>query len=219
MTTYPDLGDWGGLVPGEVDPDAVARAEALAWGTMLQLTAGAVVVEPVVLLPMLPADTTDATVLTLERPVGRVIEVRTNDAILSPALWRQEEASIRRTDGQSWPTAQDLTAAVPELQVTYYAGRLPGPSFIWATGQLAAEFYLASAGSIRGGRKCRLPDSVTAVTRQGVSYQVPAGAFADGVTGIKEIDAVIRLYNPNLLSQRSLVMSPDSLLYRGVRIA
>jgi hypothetical protein len=103
------------------------------------------------------------------------------------------------------------TPAEPSVQgnddtftVTYYPGVAPNEMTRYAAGVLANEFYLACSG-----KECRLPEGVTSVTRAGVTMEVATGMFADGMTGIAEVDAVIRVYNPYALKSRPMVMSPD----------
>lgn len=229
---FPDLGDWGGSRPAEVEEVAAERAEALAWSSMLGLTAGQVTLCPVVVRPNSSTTSTttsttsttstaaaDTTMATLERPVGKVVEVRLSGVVLDPSKYRVEGNQLRRLDGDGWPTTTDMTLPLGEgeFEVTYYRGRRPGPAFIWAVGQLAAELYLAMHPE-RNGKKCRLPDSVTAVVRQGVTYEVNPGIFANGLTGVKEIDAVLRQYNPNALRQPTLVMSVDSIANAPIQV-
>jgi hypothetical protein len=68
---------------------------------------------------------------------------------------------------------------------------------------LAMEYARACSGG-----KCRLPTGVTSVVRQGVSYTVAAGAFPGGVTGIREVDSFIALWNPDALRQTPKVWYP-----------
>jgi hypothetical protein len=42
-----------------------------------------------------------------------------------------------------------------------------------------------------------------------VSFEVAAGTFTSGFTGIREVDAWIGLWNPDNLRQVSTVWSPD----------
>jgi hypothetical protein len=88
--------------------------------------------------------------------------------------------------------------------VSYYTGVAPNDLLRYAAGVLATEFYKACNGS-----KCRLPAGATSVTRNGVSMEIPSGLFPGGATGIHEVDAVIRIYNPYSLKSPARVMSPD----------
>lgn len=153
--------------------------------------------------------------IRLERPVGQVDSVTIDGATLSPTAWRIDDGNVLvRMDGSTWPQQQDLTLPLGQSgtwSITYYQGYRPNGTLIYATGILAAEFYRAIAGD----KRCRLPERVTAVTRQGVSFQMPADIFADGRTGIREVDTVLRIYNPNGLRAAPVIVSPDSYRRRA----
>lgn len=72
-----------------------------------------------------------------------------------------------------------------------------------AAGVLAVEF----AKSCTTG-KCKLPANVTTIVRQGVTFQKVAGAFPGGLTGIREVDAFVALWNPHHVSQQPTVWYP-----------
>lgn len=147
--------------------------------------------------------------IPLEAPVGQIVEVRIGGTVLDPLAYRVDSGVLVRTDGAEWPRRQDLiSASGPDVfEVVYYRGYRAGLLVQRAVAALAAEFYL----SFSGDRKCRLPERVTAITRQGVSFQMPATVFEDGRTGIREVDLVLRRYNPNGLSQPPVIASPDTL--------
>lgn len=114
---------------------------------------------------------------------------------------------IMRTDGECFPSCQNMNAALTEVGtvgIEYLPGIVPNAAGLWAAGVLACEFSKACTGG-----KCRLPSSVTAVARQGVSFTMASGMFANGLTGIREVDAYLISVNPNALKQPSLVWSPD----------
>lgn len=90
------------------------------------------------------------------------------------------------------------------FSVEYYRGTGPNTMLDYAAGVLAWEFYQACSGN-----DCRLPPGVTSVSRQGVSFQIATGMFANGMTGIREVDAIIGIYNPNGLKAPPYVSSPD----------
>lgn len=149
----------------------------------------------------------------LPGPVGRILEVKLDGAVLTPGSYRVDnQHRLVRTDGGCWPVCQDLGHDDEDvgLWVTYYRGAAPNPLTLYAAGVLAAEYYLACTGN-----DCRLPAGVTSVSRQGVSFQVATGLFQNGFTGIREVDAIIGLYNPNGLTAPPSVSSPDM---RGARI-
>lgn len=146
----------------------------------------------------------------LERPVGQIVEVKVDGTVVDPSAYRRDDNMLIRQDGTLWPVTQNFDVddtQVGSFSVTYYRGYKPTALFLWATGLLAWEFYKY----LSGDKKCRLPDNVTQVTRQGVSMTLEAGAFTDGRTGIREIDAVIRKYNPNALNQATVVTSVDAM--------
>lgn len=241
MAHYPALEDWHGLKPTAADEAAVALAEMLAWTTVDTCTAGRVAYEPTTVRPVCEGCARESwqravlkrsqlfevpwyamlihgdiahgvghrTVL-LDPPNGGVVEVRIDGAALDPAVWRVDDGTtLVRQDGQHWPTHQDFRlpdGAVGTFEVDYYRGFKPGSLLIFAAQTLANEFYLATTG-----KKHRLPSNVTAVTRQGVSFTMKAPIFADGLTGINEVDVVFRRYNPNGLATPTVVASVDSL--------
>lgn len=109
-----------------------------------------------------------------------------------------------------WPVCQDMTAADTEVgtfSVTYLNAHAPDTLAAYAAGVLAVEFAKACTGS-----KCRLPSTVTAVTRQGVSFDLAAGSFAGGMTGIREVDAWISLWRPEGSPTRAA-----TVWYPGIR--
>lgn len=145
----------------------------------------------------------------LPGPVGAITEVRLDGAVLDPSAYRVDNGNrLVRTDGECWPRCQDMAAAVTEegtFAVTYYLGVAPNALLDFAAGVLAKEYALACLGD-----ECRLPSNVTAITRQGVSYQMNADPFVNGFTGIDEVDAVLRIYNPNGLRMAPVIASPDA---------
>lgn len=116
-----------------------------------------------------------------------------------------------RTDGDCWPSCQDLTAAPDEVGsfvVTYRPGPAPNALDSLAVGRLACEY----AKACRGG-KCALPSGAVTIARQGVTVTLAdkdGGLFPGGLTGIREVDHRIRFWNPHALKSPSLVWSPDA---------
>lgn len=114
---------------------------------------------------------------------------------------------IARVDGECFPSCQNMNASLDEVGsvgITYVPGIVPTEAGLWAAGVLACEFSKACTGA-----KCRLPSSVTAVSRQGVSYTMSAGMFANGLTGIREVDAYLIAVNPSAATKPATVWSPD----------
>lgn len=146
--------------------------------------------------------------IVLPGQVADVHQVLVDGFVLPCASYRLDDGNkLVRVDGFDWPTCQDMTAGDWELgsfAVHYVPGVKPTEAGLWAAGVLACEFSKACRGD-----KCRLPASVTAVTRQGVSYQFDNSMFANGQTGIREVDAYILSVNPNRLKTPPRVWSPD----------
>jgi hypothetical protein len=138
------------------------------------------------------------------------VTVRIDGATLDPSAYRLDNASfLTRMDGDVWPMDQNMTLPPTEpntFEVQYYPGVGPDEQLSYAAGLLALEWVKACAG-----KDCRLPSGVTQVTRQGVSFSIPAGVFDDGLSGIREVDAVTAVYNPNRLRTPPRVLTPSKM--------
>lgn len=143
-------------------------------------------------------------------PVGNVTKVLLDGVTLDPATYRVDDGNrLIGLRGTQWPICQDMESALTEVNTfgVTYLNALPVDGLgSYAAGILACEFAKACSGG-----KCRLPTGVTSVVRQGVSYTIAAGAFADGLTGIQEVDTWVALYNPY---HRKL---PPTVWYPGIR--
>lgn len=137
----------------------------------------------------------------LPGPVHAVTEVRIAGVVLDPSGYSLEGNVLYRVGGP-WPH-QDLGRPVGEAltwSVTYDRG-YPVPDGVdILTGILAKEF--AAAISASDGNKCRLPRTVTTASRNGVTYRAydPAVIYANGKTGLPEVDLMIAAVNPHALS-------------------
>jgi hypothetical protein len=146
----------------------------------------------------------------LPGPVGSIEEVKVDGLIIDSSRYRVDNGNLLvSTDPTlTWPICQDVTAGDDEVGsfvVTYYRGAAPNELTRGAAGILAAEFYKACNGG-----KCRLPSGVSQVVRNGVTITINTALFENGETGIREVDAVIGIYNPNKLKQMPTAFSPDS---------
>lgn len=139
---------------------------------------------------------------------GTVTEVKVDGVVLPTTAYRVQNGSdLVRLDGGTWPACQDMALADTEantFSVKVQRGQPVDGLGAYAAGLLACEYAKACSG-----KKCRLPSNVTTATRQGISMDLTTDAFADGLTGIREVDLVIRRYNPNGLKMPSMVFSPD----------
>ena len=141
----------------------------------------------------------------LPGPVYAVTEVKIAGAVLAPAGYKVEGNVLYRL-GSPWPV-QDTGRPSGESRtwtVTYQRG-IPVPAgFAQLTGLLAKEFLDAFDNEGR----CRLPRTVTTASRQGVTYRAydPAAIYADGKTGLPEIDLVLASVNPHALMAAPTVL-------------
>lgn len=162
-------------------------------------------------------DCSSASEVILPGPVGAVERVTVGGEVISPARYRIDDGNrlVSLDSELIWPLDQDasMPADAPgSFVVTYYQGAAPNELTAFAAGKLAHEFYLACTKG-----KCSLPVGVTTVVRQGVSFEIEHGLFENGYTGIKEVDSVIRIYNPNALRSAPRVLSPESRAGAGRR--
>lgn len=232
----PDMGcapEWDSL-----DPALQDRAIQMAWSTMRLLTGGMVGNCLVTYRPCVPKPCDTCAESWLLAPylkdgkwhntqcgtskcscvqlsevrfpgkVAEVQEVYLDGALMDPTAYRLDHNNrLLRTDGGVWPACQDMRLEHTDpgtYAVFYFPGVKPSSSGLWAIGVLAWEFSKACVGD-----KCRLPSSVTSISRQGVSMQFDNSMFSNGLTGIREIDAYILSVNPHKLKTPPLVFSPD----------
>jgi hypothetical protein len=116
----------------------------------------------------------------------------------------------------TWETTDPAPAGASEntFSVSYYPGIGPDDALNFAAGLLAVEWYKACTG-----KDCRLPNGATRVIRQGISFEVPADMFANGLSGIREVDNIVGAYNPYRLVSPSSVFNPDARRAGRVRTA
>ncbi|QFP94639.1 head-tail adaptor [Mycobacterium phage LilMcDreamy] len=135
-------------------------------------------------------------VVHLPGPVASVTEVKIAGVVVPSNVWAVEGDLLYRREGP-WPP-QDLNRPAGDVgtwTVTYERG-LPVPDGIaQLTGILAKEFVTA----INNNGQCRLPRTVTTASRQGVTYRAydPAVIYANGKTGLPEVDMWLATVNPH----------------------
>lgn len=143
-------------------------------------------------------------------PVAGIIAVTIDGTLVDPSVYRVDnQQTLVRQDGDRWPICTDYNLPAGEVgtwTVEYCQGTPVPPALTVAAGSLAVEFLKACAGSA-----CRLPGRVTSVVRSGVSVTMVDldTLFKLGLTGLVEVDMVIRSLNPNGLTHRSRVYTPD----------
>lgn len=154
-----------------------------------------------------PCDRLGAT-LVLSAPVYEVTEVLIDGDPFDD--WRVDDHRLLvRTDGLRWPSTQDLDLPTTDegtWSYTYSVGLAVPATGLYAAEVLACEYVKAMTSG-----KCRLPQRLRQVSRQGLSFDIidPQEFLVDGRLGINEVDTFLVAVNPHGLSSRSTVMSPD----------
>lgn len=125
--------------------------------------------------------------------------------------WALDGNWLERSDGRGWPMCGE------RCEITYLYGRTPPVGGRNAVVELAVE--LARASSTSPDRPCRLPQRLTSVTRQGISWAAldPLDFLEKGLTGISSIDAWTRSVNPHGRPAAGSVWSPDFQTARRTR--
>lgn len=144
------------------------------------------------------------------RPVQKILQVSLDSTgvILPPALWRLVDSRyLEPTRAGGWSPCQGV-------RVTYVYGVEPTRAAKTAALTLAGNLALMH----RGSDACRLPERVTSVSRQNLSFSVldPQDFLADGRTGLYEVDLFLKTVNPDKARARARVVLPDGPRGRSI---
>jgi hypothetical protein len=144
----------------------------------------------------------DSRVRLRGRPVTRIIAIRNKTGkILDPSsYYLVDHSTIHIKAGTAWTPCN--------VEITYAYG-IPVPTAgRMAARKLAIEFARLWAGD----EMCELPQRVTSVSRQGVSYTILDNQeFIDELrTGLYEIDLFLKVVNPDNARRKSKVFSVDT---------
>jgi hypothetical protein len=136
------------------------------------------------------------------RPVTRIISMRNrNGVILDPSsYYLVDHSTIQIKAGTAWTPCN--------VEITYAYG-VPVP----VAGKMAArKLAIEFARLWSGDDMCELPQRVTSVSRQGVSYTILDNQeFIDELrTGLYEIDLFLKVVNPDNARRKSKVFSVDT---------
>jgi hypothetical protein len=159
--------------------------------------------------------------LTLRsQPVISVTEVRVDGDVLPEEAWVLGDPANPRTagvlyrvDGGRWPCCQDIALDVDQpgtWQVVYDWGTPPPPGAAGMGQALTCEFL--KAWGVGGAGKCRLPRTVTNVTRENVTQSLLSDrgeALLAGLTGLTEVDTWLAAVNPSGADRPPQVLNPD----------
>ncbi len=135
------------------------------------------------------------------QPVTEIVAVRNvNGGIVSPD-------SYYMVDHSTLQFAEGALIVPADIEVTYSYGANPPTLGKMAARRVAIEFVKLWEGD----EDCALPQRVTSVTRQGVTYTVlDSQDFLEEMRlGIYEVDLFLKTVNPNRAQKRAKVFSPD----------
>lgn len=146
--------------------------------------------------------------IDLPTPVGTVNEVKVDGVVLVEGTdyWVDGSTVVRMGD-TPWPVTQNLNLPDTEVgtfSITYLNSYPVDGQGAYACARLALEYARACTGG-----QCELPVTVTSLVRQGVTYDIPAGSFPNGETGIREVDAFIVIWNPQHRPMQGQVWIPS----------
>jgi len=149
----------------------------------------------------------------LDGPVNSIISVTVDGDVIDPSTYRVDNGVwlVRTHDASEndcWPTQQNynLSSGTDTFIVSYLKG-LPVPTALKrAAGELACEYAKACTGAA-----CRLPGRITSLARQGATISmVPVEVLLEkGLTGLPNVDQIIRTFNPYGLTSPMRIASPD----------
>lgn len=150
-------------------------------------------------------------------PIQDIVEVVIDGQALDTFEYRVDDwrylVRLADADGarHGWPAWQDLARDDGEdgtWSVTFQWGREIPPEGVRAAAVLACELALQCNPAL--STKCRLPKTVTTVSRENVTMVMSPSDFLDknGKTGIWEIDLFLRAANPERHDRNAAVWTP-----------
>lgn len=134
-------------------------------------------------------------------PITSIVSVTEDGDTLDPSSYRLTRSGwLERLDG-SWAVCGDVT------DITYEFGEPPPEGGVQAAVLLAVQLMLDFVGD----GKCRLPQRVTSITRQGISMSMidPMDFLPDGKTGFYLVDLWLASVNPLHRPARGYMFSLD----------
>jgi hypothetical protein len=149
--------------------------------------------------------------INLPVPASEVYAVKVNGSVIPSTDYRLDSEGRLVWTGAGacpWPACQDLSkpdTAAGTFSVRYLNSHPVDKMGEVAAGVLAMEFARACTGGV-----CRLPSNITNISRLGVTMEIEPGSFPNGLTGIREVDSYVMLWNPEGLRQRAGVWSPST---------
>jgi hypothetical protein len=157
--------------------------------------------------------------IRLVGPVYDIVQIQDGDQVLVPEAYRVDVPNLLvRTDGECWPTCQDMAAPCGTegtLCVTYRTGLPLDAAAIAAVSELTCHLMKGCTGG--GSCGCKANPNITRMTRQGVQWEKadPTLLYSEGRTGLPSVDLWLHTVNPYRQMSASRVYSPD---YRRPRV-
>lgn len=157
--------------------------------------------------------------IVLDPPAYDIVQVKVDGAVLPASAYRVDDTRrLVRTDGHDWPDCQELARADTEpgtWSVVYRTGTPVPAGGRMAVALLAAQLWKA-CGAGRG--KCQLPERVTEIVRDGVTYSLLDNwhlqVFQSGRTGLSRVDLWLATVNPHGARAPMRAWSPDLVRHR-----
>ena len=149
-------------------------------------------------------------------PIVTINSITEDGADLDASAYHVEsDRYLVRTDGKHWELCQDLNQPLT-VQGTWSVDVTFGDPLPMSARSAAASLAIET-GRAFSGLPNQLPQRVTSVNRQGVSWVLldPMSFLENGKTGLYDVDLFIGTYNPDKLRQKPRVLSPDT--YRDTR--
>lgn len=151
----------------------------------------------------------------LPGPVQRIVEVKEHGVVLTQGVdYRLDDYRKVVRLGALWPFCNDVNKADTEVDTWSITAVFGEP--LPALGRLAVgELFCAILTDLLGN-DCELPDGVTNVTRQGLSFtlQTTEELLESNQFNLPYTDKFIRTFNPHGLQSRSAVYDLDSPSFR-----
>ena len=143
-----------------------------------------------------------------QKPVHAIHAIELNGVILDPSEYTlRNNAYIVRKAPNLW-----MLGPTDELLVTYTHGARPPRAGKAAATRLANEIILW----YNGDPACALPERITSISRQGVSYTIvtPQDFLEMGKTGINAVDSFIAAVNPDRQRKKPAIFRPGTRVER-----
>jgi hypothetical protein len=149
----------------------------------------------------------------LPGPVSAIVSVAVSGAVVPASEYfvLDQQFLVRSNTVACWPqcsnqNVQPGSTGQNLMEVTYLRGKPVPVPLLGARDVLACEYIKACMG-----QACRLPGRISSLARQGVNISMVdvTELLRMGLTGIAEVDQVIRALNPSGLKGRTRFYSPD----------